>query len=101
MEWRGKHVSSLDRPIPPTAFDTVRVDNMHHLSRQAKLAASFFSPAPLYTATLGYGQSGCERSATPPLKCVATTVSGGMPCSTHCSRAVCISKVFGADPSPL
>src|SRR5207248_2879412 len=60
---------------------------------QAKLAASFTSPAPRYCATCGYGHSGrvsgFEGSSV--ARPVPTRCCGAVPCSTHRSSAVKIS----------
>src|SRR6516225_4042545 len=65
---------------------------------QAKFAASFVSPAPLYFATCGNGHSGRVLSTLPAVKWDATIWEGFFPCSTHCSRTFTFSNVSVPGP---
>src|SRR5678816_4213264 len=64
---------------------------------QAKFAASFVSPAPLYFAICGYGQSGREIGE---FAFVAIIDAGGVPCSIQRSIAVSASNRSGPVPPP-
>src|SRR3954465_1100973 len=55
---------------------------------QEKLAASLTSPAPLYFACAGYGQTGRDRTSAPLANLVATIFSGATPSSTHLIAAL-------------
>src|SRR5215510_10293895 len=65
---------------------------------QAKFAASFVLPLPLYLATCGYGHSGRVLSTCPLVECDATICAGFLPCSTHCSSTFTLSKVSVPGP---
>ena len=80
-------------PSSPTAEPTPGPPHERH----TRFAASSTLPFP-YSATCGYGHGGRVRSTLASVASDAISLSGALPCSTHCSSAATARRRSGPTP---